>query len=199
MSLKRKPLKRKGNSKLNSGGLKSSQSQLKRQPLKKSRDSIMKRRSKPTWAKKGSEASKLLVQCDRFFSLFKRAENSEGGICTCYTCGKKMPWVGGVGYNRSELGHYFSRGNQCTRFSSLTKIQCNECNQSKGGNLKVFKENLIEEFGKDRFEEERELSRDICSPTKDDLKQILHKYKILFYKECTKKGLEHSLIPKKWK
>jgi len=66
----------------------------------------------------------------------------------CYTCGNVKDW------KYQEAGHYKGRGNMATRFF-LKNIhcQCKICNQWKGGNLEVYGEKLVEQYGLGIIEE----------------------------------------------
>ena len=57
----------------------------------------------------------------------------------CYTCGSK------VGL---QCGHYIPRAHMETRFSLVNcHAQCTNCNSTLSGNLKIYREKLIEEYG----------------------------------------------------
>jgi hypothetical protein len=71
----------------------------------------------------------------------------EDGIVVCYTCDKH------ISRERIQLGHFLPRGFLKTRFDWRNcKPQCMTCNVLKGGNVEVFRERLVAEYGEEVVE-----------------------------------------------
>lgn len=193
MPLERKPMKRGGG--LGRSNMKT-ESKLTRTPMKRSRDTLSKRRGKPSWAKKGSKASNLIDQCDRIFSLYIRARDAdENGVCRCFTCDKPLDWKKKKGYSGAyegaDAGHWVSRGNYSVRWDPLNvKAQCKTCNRQGGGESKKFEERLIEELGEQAVYDLKKKGREIRKYSIKELKQVLHIYKSKLKEELKAKGLE---------
>jgi hypothetical protein len=95
------------------------------------------------------------------------AADSKTGIAECFTCNKKLHW------SLMQNGHFVSRSNMRTRFElNNCRVQCEECNCHKHGNLEVFAERLdAEEQGMSEFL--REQSREVSKIGVTELKQLL--------------------------
>ena len=133
-----------------------------------------------------TEKQKKIRALDRDFSLLVRALAAVKGRVQCYTCGKNMLWKGGVGADRAENGHLFSRGSMCLRWDKRnTEIQCNHCNNHLSGNFSVFREKYIKDYGQAQYDKialtfHQELCRydmsdleDIHKPIREELRAVL--------------------------
>jgi hypothetical protein len=81
---------------------------------------------------------------DILFSKQIKDKYDVNGFIRCYTCGAVHP--------RSEIeaGHYKSRRYINTRWDEMNvKPQCIMCNRTLRGNVNVFRNKLIEEYGLD--------------------------------------------------
>ena len=109
----------------------------------------------------------LIDECDALFSRYIRLKYSdENGNVTCYTCGVVMNW------KQSQCGHYKTRAVMFLRFDDRNaRVQCENCNCHKRGNLAVFGRNLEEEKPgiTEILEEEMRL---IYKFTRDELRQL---------------------------
>lgn len=81
---------------------------------------------------------------DTYFSRFIRLAYSEGGKCTCYTCGiiKSIKEI--------DNGHYMKREHKSTRYDEQNcRPQCKTCNGDikHNGKQVEFRINLINEIG----------------------------------------------------
>lgn len=114
---------------------------------KRTRISKGKKRTKPTKTRK----QKLIAKLDKSFSLLIRLKFSDDeGVCSCYTCGKKLAWKRGAipGLESAQACHYMSRRYMSTRWDELNVHPgCNECNVIKHGNLGVYEKRLREDYG----------------------------------------------------
>ena len=90
----------------------------------------------------------LKREMDAVFSQYIRNKYSVNGICTCYTCGKKLP------IKQMQNGHFISRGYLITRWNENNcRPQCAGCNIFGGGKPLDFEDHLKEELGDELVEE----------------------------------------------
>ena len=110
----------------------------------------------------------LVKKLDKVVSEYVR--RLEKGVC--YTCGNVKPW------KYQEAGHYKGRTSMGTRFF-LKDIhcQCKICNQWMGGNLKVYKTKLIEQYGPGIIEELDRKSSQIKVFDIGELQDLIKEYK----------------------
>lgn len=86
----------------------------------------------------------------------------------CYTCGKR------INYKEAHLGHYFHGK---LDFSPIaTQIQCAGCNLFKHGNLGIYGEKLIAEYGMREVANLRQESYMVHKYTIPELEEIIQKY-----------------------
>lgn len=120
-------------------------------------------------AESGNPLKKLLLKCIFHFHAFIRNRDRFKG---CITCGAPV----------TEAGHYYSAGKfNALRFNEdNVNGQCTECNCFKSGNLKVYREALLLNIGKERIS----ILDNISCETKvhkyefEELQVIYEKYKI---------------------
>lgn len=100
---------------------------------------------KPQPKKKKPSLAKLKGQLDTLFSRYIRLKHADFmGNCTCYTCGRVMPW------KDIQCGHLFSRGRLATRFDpDNCRPQCFGCNCMQKGNYQEYFPRIIDEIGLD--------------------------------------------------
>lgn len=109
-----------------------------------------------------------------FSRYIRRLHANDSGMVNCYTCGSRMEW------KEAECGHYVSRSNMATRFNEMNcKPQCWRCNHELRGNLKVFREKLVDDFGVDAVNDLEELGRSSLRMLPSELKEIYNNYKRL--------------------
>ena len=97
--------------------------------------------------------------------VMRRAEK---GIC--FTCGKKDS------YKSMDAGHYI-HGNRMDFVPMNIHCQCSRCNRFLHGNLGVYGERLIAEYGEQAVAELRELSKKEHKFTIIELEDIINELK----------------------
>lgn len=90
----------------------------------------------------------------------------------CISCGCKL----GTKY---DAGHYFSMGGHkaVTFDEANVHAQCVTCNQYKHGNLLNYQIGIQQRIGADRLIELHAKAHEVKKWTKDELKEIIKKYK----------------------
>jgi len=94
----------------------------------------------------------------------------------CYTCGKQYD---GTGSSRGGLhaGHFISRRHNATMFNEMNVHgQCMYCNMWDYGNSGVYAQNLIRDYGKEKFDELVRLGRTIKQFSPVELEEIKRIY-----------------------
>jgi len=92
----------------------------------------------------------------------------ERGIC--FTCGVHKDW------KEMDLGHYIH--NACLDFDPINlHCQCTRCNKFLHGNLGIYAERLIAEFGERAVKELRERGKKEHKFTVQELEDIIEVYK----------------------
>ena len=87
----------------------------------------------------------------------------------CYTCDKVYPIA------KLQAGHGISGRTNVLLFNEdITKAQCAGCNVYKGGLYEVFVPRLIDEIGREKFDETASMKG---TPVKLDYKEIEKEYK----------------------
>lgn len=91
----------------------------------------------------------LIYKLDLVVSKYVRQYYADkNGICTCYTCGRRLPWKG------MDCGHCISRRYISTRFElDNLRVQCQQCNRTLHGNYESYYPKLKKELGEKRFNE----------------------------------------------
>jgi len=124
-----------------------------------------------------SEQQKLKEKLDAIFSKYIRWKHADSeGICTCYTCGKKLH------VKKIQNGHWIPRNILITRFDENNcRPQCVGCNMYGNGKPLDFEEHLVSELGKEFVDKLRASRFQIL---KVDVNW--YKEKIKYYKEKIK-------------
>lgn len=118
-----------------------------------------------------SERSILIREADRVFSIYIRLRLAVNEIATCVTCGKKAHWL------LMQNGHYIGRRKMATRWDEVNcNVQCPECNEELGGNLKAYRAYLVNLHGKEVIHELESLSSKIQKFTLVDIQKVIDKY-----------------------
>ena len=115
--------------------------------------------------------SELVIDLDRVYSRWIRLANMGKDLkCDCYTCGARVMWT------KAQCGHMISRSHLGLRWEPInTKVQCANCNVGLHGNIEEFRKRLdLERPGTSEWL--TDTSREVYSPTKDELKQKLFEY-----------------------
>ena len=94
----------------------------------------------------------------------------ENGIC--FTCGVHKPW------KETDCGHYIHKN--CLDFEPINlHCQCSRCNRFLHGNLGVYAERMIAEYGEMAIAVLRERAKEIKKFTIKELQD-----KLGYYKTC---------------
>jgi hypothetical protein len=116
-----------------------------------------KKPTKTVWNKQRKRKSKLnkdgnlsLATWDKLVDMFyspciRLRDSEDGGITTvCYTCGKTIP------INDAQNGHFVPRAAKPIKYDERnTHAQCYRCNVALKGNLTVYAERMINDYGVD--------------------------------------------------
>jgi hypothetical protein len=96
----------------------------------------------------------------------------------CISCGKKLG-------AKFDAGHYWSSfGHSSVRFHPLNvNAQCVMCNQHKHGNLIAYRDGLIKKIGLEKYAEIEAIAHDTKKWDKEELKELITKYKNLIKSE----------------
>ena len=89
----------------------------------------------------------------------------------CYTCGKLAHW------KELQCGHYIHGDNLDFELDNL-RPQCPRCNKWLHGNGAIYAEKLVREIGIDRVERLRRLSKQVRKYTRDELEDLIRKYRL---------------------
>lgn len=118
------------------------------------------------------QRSKLIKRLDDVFSVFIRKRSAdEFGFVRCFTCQAMEHW------KHMQCGHFVVRGNMSTRYDEVNcQPQCNECNQHKGGNEKVFEVNLDRKYGEGTADKLRLLGKKTCKIADFELELLIKHY-----------------------
>lgn len=114
----------------------------------------------------------LTIDLDRVVSRMVRLVAMEkDGKVQCFTCSTRRE------LKNMQCGHFIPRANMNFRFDWVYNLrpQCPNCNVNLRGNLVVFAENLEKER-KGIVEWMQQEARQVVSPTRDELKQLLFDY-----------------------
>lgn len=115
---------------------------------------------------------RLTKEADRVFSLYIRNRGADHGRNNCYTCGVNLP------VEELQCGHFRSRRFLATRWHPFNCWpQCNECNVESNGNLEVYEQKLVSQYGQDAVDGIYELSHSYAGVTEDELRDIIQTYK----------------------
>jgi hypothetical protein len=126
----------------------------------------------------------LIDDLDAIFSRYIRLKYAdEKGNVACYTCGGRLP------IQHIQNGHYIHRQDLATRFlESNCRPQCERCNSNHNDNPVVFRDKLETETA-GITEWLLEQSREVCKPTRDELKMMIvdYRYKVKLLEKKIKK------------
>lgn len=127
---------------------------------------------------KRTARQKAIDYADEWFSKYIRKYHSDKqGLCTCYTCGVKIPWHQG---RRMNCGHFQSRGKLSTRWHpDNARPQCVRCNKYRSGEQLTFYFNLNKEK-KGLGDDITYLSNQMRKYSVTEIREIGDRYKNLF-------------------
>jgi hypothetical protein len=124
-------------------------------------------RKKPTTSCLKKKAWKLVSE------FVRRRDADEGGFVGCYTCGAPIHWK-----YEAQAGHAIpGRTNAVLLDVSILRPQCYACNCARRGMHHIFSTKLIQENGMAWWEEKLFNARQSVKFTREDLEQIIEKYK----------------------
>jgi hypothetical protein len=114
-----------------------------------------------------------LKKADKAFSEYiRRVDADSNGNVKCCTCPTVRHW------KEMQCGHYISRKNLSTRFNEYNShVQCRECNEFRGGNIKKYAQFLINEYDEHVIDDLTEMSHQVCKATQFEIDEIERKYK----------------------
>jgi hypothetical protein len=111
--------------------------------------------------------NKLIKILDSVFSKHIRKRSNE-----CYTCGFKFD------FEDLDCGHYIPRKHLQTRFDEVNcQTQCKVCNQLLNGNLKAFRQRLIEDYGLNEVQRLEHSSYILRRYSDVELRGLIERYK----------------------
>ena len=115
----------------------------------------------------------LEKKLDRIFSEYIRLKNADNnGYCQCITCGKIYHW------KTLHCGHFISRSVKATRFSEINcNPQCVSCNSFKQGQHHIYRERLLEMYGKEGVERLESKANIGGSESSESLQMLINIYK----------------------
>lgn len=93
-----------------------------------------------------SNFQKLIKECDRLYSIYRRLDEAKDGYNSCCTCGSLYYW------KEIDLGHYISRSILSTRWiAENTAPQCVRCNRFEGGKRAEFYKYLCKKYSEEKM------------------------------------------------
>lgn len=123
-----------------------------------------------------TEKQKAKANAWTWFSRFIRLSHSVNGeYVVCYTCGKIH------GIKEVDAGHFITRSKDSVLFSENNcRPQCKKCNRFQQGRSYDFEIKLIDEIGREKVEQLKELAKMPVHYTVEDYEQIasLYKFKV---------------------
>ena len=118
-----------------------------------------------------SPLAKLKAEAWRVFSLWIRKRDNY----TCYTCGKRND----ISPSSIHAGHFISRRHNATMFNEMNvHAQCLFCNMWDYGNSGTYAQNLIRDYGKEKFDELVRLGRTVHQFTAKGLEALIERYSL---------------------
>ena len=106
--------------------------------------------------------------------VFNRYIRERDKAQPCISCGSQP--------KKENAGHFFNANNHWNvRFDEdNVHLQCERCNSFLSGNLIEYRANLITKIGQERFNQLESRARLTRKFTKDELKELIKKYKKKF-------------------
>ena len=105
-------------------------------------------------------------------SKYVRTRNAKDGFVECYTCSTTKPIA------EMQAGHAIQgRGNSILFITDGIRPQCASCNVWQGGRLDVFIPKLIDEIGRERYDELLEMKYQTKKFTRQELIDLYQEYK----------------------
>ena len=109
-------------------------------------------------------------KADKYFSEYIRERDSNKGVCTCVTCGKRT--------TEFDCGHFISRRFDTTRFDEKNAHgQCLKCNRFENGNQFQHGIRIDEIHGKGTAEGLLVKSKMVSKRKQSDYERIAKEYK----------------------
>ena len=100
-------------------------------------------------------AKELEKKLDKVFSHYIRLRAADDlGYVQCVTCGNRHNW------KEVHCGHYMPRTRKAVRFNEMNcQVQCVKCNYRRSGEHDLFREYLLEKYGKEEVEKLERLAK----------------------------------------
>ena len=109
-----------------------------------------------------------IERLDIIFSQYIRKRDIGKG---CISCGKFIT------YEQSECGHYISRRHKSTRFDENNcHAQCKTCNDFEDGNIKGYRQRLIQKIGLEKVEELERRKHQTVKISESELDDLIKLY-----------------------
>lgn len=114
----------------------------------------------------------LKAKLDKVFSEWVRLSNAdEFGICTCVTCGKRLPW------REIHNGHFISRRCLPVRFNEKNcNCQCTYCNTFSNGEPQKYFLWMENEYGREEVDKLIALSETMVKLTPSWYEEMIEDY-----------------------
>ena len=114
-----------------------------------------------------------IKKLDRIFSLYIRQRDADKrGVCTCCTCGNKLP------IKQIHCGHFMSRRHMATRWDEDNcHSQCAKCNTFNQGEQYKYALFINKKFDTDKASELLVKSRQTVKLSLEDLLEKIEFYK----------------------
>jgi hypothetical protein len=112
--------------------------------------------------------------CAQLAHVFRKV-----GQCVCVTCGKVLPWSGGVArYSGMHTGHFLaSRRNSILFDEDNVAPQCSHCNYHEHGAQQRFTMWMVAVRGEEAVQRLRELKNAVLQFSREDLVDMRIEYK----------------------
>lgn len=121
-----------------------------------------------------TERAILIRKADRLVSTYIRRKHAVRNIATCVTCGKRGH------YKNMQNGHYISRRIMSLRFEEMNcHVQCKYCNETLGGNLKVYRQYMLQKYGTERTEALEARARNGIKISTPEIQDVVNKFTYL--------------------
>ncbi len=116
-----------------------------------------------------SDRSVLIKEADRVHSAYIRSISN-----ICYTCDRTTEGI--------QNGHFMPRRYLNTRWDNMNcHPQCNDCNVTKSGNLKVYEKRLRVEYGDSAIDALKKRAKSGNKVTATDIQKVIDNYRVAFF------------------
>jgi len=107
-----------------------------------------------------------------FSEWIRRRDADDQGRVYCYTCDELMHW------SAMQAGHLLDGRNNSILFNvDCVRVQCPACNIWKSGNKESFIPRYIDEMGRDKFEEMKQIKNQTVKYSISDYEEMIAEFK----------------------